>query len=92
MTARKARNFTEDELKIIKENSGKISLRELSIQLKYNYTNLSTALKQHKVDFKAKKSVKTRTVYTTSIMMRKKDEKGRSLLTDEHLKEWFKPF
>ena len=95
MPKRKMRPFTAEELKIIKENSDEtISLRTLSDKLHWNYTNLSTALKQYRVGFKAKKLAHTRSRIEApnSVMMKIKNKNRELLLTDVHLRDWFKPY
>lgn len=85
-TKRVFRDFTEEELKIIKENSGKVNLQELSVKLNINYTNLSSALHQHRIPFKPRK--RSHNAKEVEVQ-RTHDDEGNELLTDDHLKEWF---
>lgn len=90
MSERKFRPFEESELKVIKENSGKITLMELSKKLEMNYCNLSTALKQHQVPFIPAKAIRKSVVKESSSMNRKFNDEGLEILTDEMMEEWFK--
>ena len=79
--------FTDEQKKIIAKNNEKVSLRELSLLLEINYSNLSGSLKKHKIFFKQKS--KNRIVFSSkSSMASKINEHGEELVTDEMIKEW----
>jgi hypothetical protein len=84
----KRREFSELELKIIKESSGKLTLLDLSIKLGINYTNLSTSLRQQRVPFSPYRTPRVYAKHISSSMIEKTNSKNQKLVTDEHLKEW----
>ena len=86
--SRSFRMFTPEELKTIKAHSGKVSLLELSKVLEINYSNLSTALKQHKIKFIPYRKI-TRAKKESPAMTKKKNDEGEMLLTDDMAKSWF---
>lgn len=82
-------NLTEEQIKTINENQGKLTLMELATLLDYNYTNLSSALIQNKIIFEGRKSY-IRVSSPEDMTMRKgKNEKGELLLTEDLLNQWF---
>lgn len=89
MKVRSFKPFDESELKIIKEKNGTISLKELSVILRMNYGNLSTAMKQQKISWTSKKKGRTKKFKESSSMVRKKNDDGELLVTDEMIKSWF---
>lgn len=82
------RDFTEAELKTIKEKNGKISLLELSKLLNINYSSLSSMINQHKVQFSAQRKP-TYIKKESPAMTKTKNDEGELLLTDEMTKGWF---
>ena len=82
------RIFTDIELQIIKDNSGKVNIKELSLLLNINYTSLSTAMNEQRVPFAPRKSVRKPTVVPSASMVKIKNNKGENIVTDELLKEW----
>lgn len=90
MGKRKYRNFTEEELKVIKDSNKKINTRELAVLLKINYTNLTSMLKYHRVMFVPNKKKPAPKEKKESVVMDKKvNEKGQALLTDALMQSWF---
>lgn len=90
MAKRKHRDFTLEELKIIRAQSGKINLQTLAGLIEWDYCNLSSALKQQKVAFNPLRTKRVRPAQTDSTMTKKVAEDGKTeLLTDDHYKEWF---
>lgn len=82
------RAFTEDELKIIKENSGKVNIKELSELVDWNYTSLSTAMNEQRIAFAPKRNFRQPPPKVTATMTKTKNSKGENIVTDELLKEW----
>lgn len=86
---RQYRDFTKEELELITKNQEKISTVDLAKKLNINYSNLTAMLKQNKmifIPFKNKKIVKRQ---DSPVMLKKFDEEGNALLTDDHYKDWF---
>lgn len=55
METRKQKELTEQEKNLVKHYSGKMTLADLAKKLGWNYTNLSSALKQQRIPFVTKK-------------------------------------
>lgn len=91
METRKQKELTEQEKNLVKHYSGKMTLADLAKKLGWNYTNLSSALKQQRIPFVTKKAPRKPAVEKDANAMNKeKAEDGKTkLLTDKHLKEWF---
>ena len=88
-TKRKFREFTPEELKVIKSNSGKVTLVKLAEIMGINYTNLSTALNQHRVPFTPFKTPKVMPKKESSALVKIKNERGELLLTDDIIQSWY---
>lgn len=81
--------LTEQEREIVKMRSGTTTLVEVAKELGWNYTNLSTALKQQRIAFQTKKAERVPRSVESSEMKKEKGENGKRLLTDKMMKEWF---
>lgn len=87
--ARTYPKFTTAELKTIKANEHKVTLKDLAKLMGTSYTNLSGRLKQNRVVFNPK-ITRTRSAMKEDLSMNKKvNEKGQALVTDAILAEWF---
>jgi hypothetical protein len=75
--------FTTAQLKTIKKNDGKITLKALAELLEMNYSNLSGALSFYKVSFTPIKPKRRERFVEKSKMDKTHNEKGEELLTDE---------
>lgn len=83
---KKAYIFSQEQLVIIKNRSGKTSVKGLSEELGINYSTVSTSLKFHRIAFTSY-SPRNNTVQAKIIPMNKKyNKKGEALLTDDYLK------
>lgn len=81
--------FTEEELKLIADNNGLCTLKELSEKLGRNYTNVSSLLLKLKIPFTPKRTERKYIKGEVSALSKKKNKAGELLLTDDLMKEWF---
>jgi len=78
--------FTPEQEKLIKESNGIVPLADLAKQLGINYTNLSGALRYHRIVYnspkkeKSQKPVKKR---VTPELKKEFNEDGEEILTDK---------
>ena len=84
--------FTDAELKIIKTNSGKVTVEQLAVLLGKNYQNTSGALRYHKVAFTPYRAPRTGNQYRkedSALNNQEKDKKGNpKYLTDKIMREY----
>lgn len=86
---RNYREFTPDELKTIASYNGKTSLMGLSKIMGINYTNFTSAIRQHRVPFESKKEPSTTPVIKmSSALLNKTNKEGEDILTDEMMKRF----
>ena len=85
---RTAKILSPEEIKSIKNNDGKFTVKELAIELGWNYTSLSTAMNQQKIPFTSKKGIRVNIERDSSAMIKMKNAKGEAIITDDLLKEW----
>ena len=83
------RKFTPEELKIISDSNGKVTLADLAVKLDFNYTNLCTAIKQHRVFFNPLRTERIIPTRVSSALSKSVDDSGKELLTDKLMKSWF---
>ena len=86
--------FTVDELDIIKENNGKVTLIKLAELLGKSYSNTSGGLKLYRIFFKPicklrEEELIPKVKNPKEIIIIKKFNGKKEMLTDELAKSWF---
>lgn len=84
------RPFTPEELTIIRDSNKKMTLADLALKLNINYTNLSSALKYHRVVFNPLFTPRHIPKKEPVKMTKKVNSENEELLTDELMTAWFR--